>query len=336
MRTRFEGPESDHLYVRLDPLAGGTGGGGTDNAGANSASARVASDGDLVPAVQNTNTTTHAINRTYAVPTFEALESSHGFSSASVGYAGTASDGLTMLDDYPQLTTFTRRLTDTSSRPPRSAPPRPQRGPRARLRQHAITLRCHGRRCRGPRVRLRSSGATSRSGGATTRACAARRAASAQPRCVSITSRSTSSRQARTRRSPARSPPDWRRHGGSRSRPATLSNGKPTYFGSYREVFARDLYEAFAGLLVAGDIGTARDAARFLFDRQQQPDGSMPRNSLLNGKVAPDTGGLQLDETSYPILMAWQSGLAGDSRALQPARDSGGRLPCRPRPVRRR
>ena len=38
----------------------------------------------------------------------------------------------------------------------------------------------------------------------------------------------------------------------------------------------------------------------------------MPRNSLLNGKVAPDTGGVQLDETSYPILMAWQSGLAGD------------------------
>ena len=40
----------------------------------------------------------------------------------------------------------------------------------------------------------------------------------------------------------------------------------------------------------------------------------MPRNSLLNGKVAPDTGGLQLDETSYPILMDWQSGLAGNRR----------------------
>ena len=77
-------------------------------------------------------------------------------------------------------------------------------------------------------------------------------------------------------------------------------------------MFARDLYEAFAGLLVAGDIRTARAATRFLLLRQQQPDGSMPRNSLLNGKVAPDTGGLQLDETSYPILMAWQSGLAGD------------------------
>ena len=92
------------------------------------------------------------------------------------------------------------------------------------------------------------------------------------------------------------------------------TNGKATYFGSYREVFARDLYEAFTGLLVAGDVRTARAATRFLFDRQQQADGSMPRNSLLNGKVAPDTGGLQLDETSYPILMDWQSGLAGHRR----------------------
>jgi C-terminal binding-module, SLH-like, of glucodextranase/Glycosyl hydrolases family 15 len=39
----------------------------------------------------------------------------------------------------------------------------------------------------------------------------------------------------------------------------------------------------------------------------------MPRNSLENGQVAPDTGGLQLDETSYPILMDWQSGLAHDA-----------------------
>ncbi len=91
-----------------------------------------------------------------------------------------------------------------------------------------------------------------------------------------------------------------------------FSNDQPTYFGSYREVFARDLYEAFTGLLVAGDVRTAQDATLFLFDRQQQSDGSMPRNSLENGKPAPDTGGLQLDETSYPILMDWQSGLAGN------------------------
>ena len=93
-----------------------------------------------------------------------------------------------------------------------------------------------------------------------------------------------------------------------------FTNGEPTYFGSYREEFSRDTYEAFTGLLVAGDIQTARAATLFLFDRQQLPNGSMPRNSLLNGEAAPDTGGLQLDETSYPILMDWQSGLAGDAQ----------------------
>ena len=46
-----------------------------------------------------------------------------------------------------------------------------------------------------------------------------------------------------------------------------------------------------------------------MFDRQQQPNGSFPRNSLLNGKVAPDSFNTQLDECSYPILMAWQLGM---------------------------
>jgi glucoamylase len=91
------------------------------------------------------------------------------------------------------------------------------------------------------------------------------------------------------------------------------AGGKPSYFGSYREVFARDLYEAVTGLLADGDIATARAATRFLFERQQLPDGSMPRNSLLNGKAAPDTGGLQLDEAAYPILMALAAGLGGDA-----------------------
>jgi len=90
-----------------------------------------------------------------------------------------------------------------------------------------------------------------------------------------------------------------------------VSAGDPnnTYFGSYREVFARDLYETFTGLLAAGDRATARDTVRFLFERQQLPDGSMPRNSLVNGTLAPDSFGIQLDEVTYPILMAWQAGL---------------------------
>ena len=104
-----------------------------------------------------------------------------------------------------------------------------------------------------------------------------------------------------------------------------FANGAPSYFGSYREVFARDLYEAFTGLLVDGDLATARAATRFLFDRQQQADGSMPRNSLLNGETAPDTGGTQLDETSYPIVMALQAGLGGNGALwrdhIRPAAD---------------
>src|SRR5260370_32608397 len=54
-----------------------------------------------------------------------------------------------------------------------------------------------------------------------------------------------------------------------------------TLFRSYREVFARDLYEAWTGLLLDGDLATARNVVSFLFNSQQQADGSMPRNSLL-------------------------------------------------------
>ena len=43
----------------------------------------------------------------------------------------------------------------------------------------------------------------------------------------------------------------------------------------------------------------------------------LPRNSLVNGKAAPDTGGLQLDETAYPILMAQESGLGSDTELWQ-------------------
>ena len=112
MNTRFDGPRGDQLYVRLDPLAGGTGGGGSRQRQAGN-SAPLIDHG--VPVALNTNTVTNASNRDYAVPTYMALESSDGFSSASVGYAGTASDGLShaRLEPLADLAT-TRRRTDTS------------------------------------------------------------------------------------------------------------------------------------------------------------------------------------------------------------------------------
>ena len=107
MHVQFHGPSGDHVYVRLDPLAGGTGGGGTENAGGNSATLTSApGTSGPVPVAFNTNTTTDATNRSYAVPTYEALESSDGLTDASVGYAGTASDGLNMLDSTHALTTY--------------------------------------------------------------------------------------------------------------------------------------------------------------------------------------------------------------------------------------
>lgn len=98
--------------------------------------------------------------------------------------------------------------------------------------------------------------------------------------------------------------------------PSTNDNLAP-YFGSYREVFPRDAYETFTGFLADGDVGTARQMVYYWFHNLQLPNGSFPRNGLLNGKAAPDTFGLQLDETADPILAAWEAGLAGDAQLYQ-------------------
>src|SRR5690242_11850083 len=83
---------------------------------------------------------------------------------------------------------------------------------------------------------------------------------------------------------------------------------------TYREVFARDSYETFTGLLADGDLSSARAMVRYLFERTQQADGSFPRNSLIDGAVAPDTFGLsEIDQDAYPLLMAWEGGFAGDA-----------------------
>jgi hypothetical protein len=102
-------------------------------------------------------------------------------------------------------------------------------------------------------------------------------------------------------------------------------NNLAPYFGSYREVFPRDAYETFTGFMADGDLTTARAMVHYWFDDMQLPNGSFPRNGLLNGKAAPDTGGLQLDETADPILAAWMAGLAGDTSVyeqhIKPAAD---------------
>jgi glucoamylase len=308
-----------HLYARLDAHVNGNGGGGSDNAGANSGVVDT-STGSPVPVVFSTNTVTNATNRDYAAPTYMALAAGSPAHAASVGYAGTISDGLVELDSARSLTSYDSapdgHIVATSD-------VTPAHGHSVTLalgfgRSQAQALATSGSSLRQPFGHIESKyengwhgydrglrqppshfpgtspGQAARMRGAYWLSANVIKASEDKTFPGAIVASLAS---------------PW-----GQSVPAgVLANGEPSYFGSYREVFSRDQYEAFSGLLVDGDLATARAATRFLLEKQQLPSGAMPRNSLLNGKAAPDTGGLQLDEVAYPILMTWQAGLSGDN-----------------------
>src|SRR3984885_2592232 len=111
MNTRIEPAKGStanigalQIYARLDAHVNGDGGGRSQNAGGNTG---VIDARTGIPVVYSTNTTTEAVNRSYAVPTDMAMTATSA-GEASVGYEGTASDGLTQLD-------ATRTLTPTTS-----------------------------------------------------------------------------------------------------------------------------------------------------------------------------------------------------------------------------
>lgn len=76
--------------------------------------------------------------------------------------------------------------------------------------------------------------------------------------------------------------------------------------GGYHLVWARDLYEVATAFLAMGDRAAAERSLNYLFETQQKPDGSFPQNSWLDGK--PYWPSLQMDEVSYPNILAWQLG----------------------------
>jgi glucan 1,4-alpha-glucosidase len=315
LRVSFEpvvGRRGDYdVYVRLDPTVNGNGGGGTGNGGGDSGTVDT-STGQPIPVAFDTETTTNAANRDYAQPVFVALRPSTPFTQVSNGFAGTDSDGLVQLERDRKLTAIydradngnlvqtaaldvTRRDTtlalgfgatqaDAVTAADRSLS-------ESRVTLHARYLSEWLRYDAGlmPPKYLQSASRT-------------QRAELLRVWYVSANVLKASEDKTFPGAIVASLASPWGQ---------AVSAGDPanTYFGSYREVFARDLYETFTGLLVAGDLATARDAVRFLFERQQLPDGSMPRNSLVNGRTAPDSFGVQLDETAYPLLMALQADL---------------------------
>jgi glucoamylase len=320
LHTRLVGPAGLKVFVRYDATVNGNGGGGDANGGADDATVDPATTA-LVSS--DTSTVTNAVNRDYGVPLFGALRADRPFRSASSGYAGTPSDGLAQLDANHALGPVTADAPDgnvvqtaevardasggwtlalgygqTAAAAIGTAGASARTPFAATLARYAAGWIAYDARLRTPPLRLPGLSA-------------AQSLELAQQYYLSVNVVKASEDKTFPGAIAAGLGSPW----GQAVSAGSLPDGKPNYFGSYREVFARDLYEAFTALLVAGDTATARAATRFLFERQQLADGRMPRNSLLNGKKAPDTGGDQLDETSYPILMAWQSGLARD-RAL--------------------
>ena len=313
MRVAFKPAASNlSLYVRFDPTVNGNGGGGAGNGGADSATVD-ASTGHPILVASDPVTETNATNRDYAQPVVAALDGS--FTEASNGFAGSESDGIVQLDSAHALTpTF----------------------PDARDGNVVGTARV-ALDVDGEAVLALGFGATQEE------------AVGAAEGSLHVDFDKTSSEykkawkkyddtltKPRTEKLPGLSSAERKsiedayylsanviKASEDKTFPGAIvaslaspwgqaiSAGDPanTYFGSYREVFARDLYEAWTGLLADGDLATARDATLFLLERQQLPDGSIPRNSLVNGKTAPNSFGVQLDEVAFPLLMADQLGM---------------------------
>ncbi len=73
--------------------------------------------------------------------------------------------------------------------------------------------------------------------------------------------------------------------------------------GGYHLVWTRDLVQSATALLAAGQAGTPLRALIWLA-AMQQPDGSFPQNSWIDGTAY--WSGFQLDEIAVPILLAWR------------------------------
>ena len=297
------------VYVRYDATIDNTGGGGTANGGPNNATIDPATT-----ALVSSDAT--APTGPFSAQVVGALLADHPFLAESSGFAGSADDGLSQLDAHHRLVNDYRSATDgnvvqtarvdmTPGRPFTLALGFAPDGPGAiaaaggsagqpfarTLTQYVAGWHSYDAGLRPPPRRL--AGLSS-----------AQDAAMRSTYWVSANVIKAAEDKTNIGAFVASPTDPW-----GQSVPAATTHAGWTY----REVFARDSYETFTGLLADGDTVSARDMTLFMFDRTQQPDGSFPRDSELDGTVAPDTFGLsEIDEVAYPLLMAWEAGLAGD------------------------
>jgi glucoamylase len=290
------------IYARWDATIDNTGGGGAKNTGAN--------DAAIDPATTAlVSSDTKAPSGPFAAQVTGAVLASRPFLAATSGFAGTPSDGLAQLDAHRKLVSQYRTASDgnvTQTAEVNTTPGQPFTLALGFGADAATAIRVARASASGPFGSILGSYLSGwRAYDRTLR----RPPASASSRTRAMYWLSANVIKADEDKTYpgafVASPTDpW-----GQSVPATTTHPGWTY----REVFARDSYETFTGLLADGDKASAQAMVRFLFDRTQQPDGSFPRDSLVDGAVAPDTFGLsEIDEDAYPLLMAWQGGFAGD------------------------
>src|SRR2546429_2940983 len=280
MRIKFEPQVDDnanyHVYLRYDPSINGNGGGGSGNGGGDSGLIDT-STGHLVPVAYDMRTASQAVNRTYAVPLFSALDASRPFRQVSNGFVGAASDGLSQLDathalGAPNDTASNGNLVQTAQ---------------LDLREEAgITVALGFGTTQSDAVAAAAGSLRAGFDGVRQSFHAGWRAYDAS--LIKPPAQVAGVTGAQWRRlvdgyylsaNVVKASVDKTFPGAIVASLASpwgqaVSAGDPNnlFFGSYREVFARDLYQAWTALMVDGHGQTARPAATVLFDRQQRPD----------------------------------------------------------------
>jgi len=318
-----------HVYARYDAMINGNGGGGSANGGADSATidpsttALVSSD---------THASSSYAPRDYEVPLYGALAANRPFPAASSGFVGTASDGLTELDSGHALAPAYQTASDGNVE--QTAEIDTGRG--------SFTLALGYGPTEAASVQAAEASAHAPFGLTYARYLAGwrrydaglRRPAAAFPGLTLTQDRQADAqywlaanviKATEDKQFPGAVVSSLATPWGQATAANTVSGGQPDVDTNYRVIFERDFYETFTGFLADGDLATARAQVRFIFDRVEQPDGSFPRDSLVNGAVASDNYVLEPDEQAFPLIMAWQAGLGRDGALyrdhIRPAAD---------------
>lgn len=306
-----------HLYVRYNALVNGTGGGGSQNGGAGSATVDPASTG-LVS--YNTSAASDYAPRNYQVPVYGTLLASAPFRAESSGFAGQASDGLTQLDASHALTATYQQAIDGNV---------VQTAEIDTSRSDEFTLALGYAQTEAQSIQTAQASARTpfavsyaqyRSGWLSYDA-GLRRPPARFPGASAAAS-GTLAAQYWTSANVIKATADKEFPGavvssladpwGQATTANSATSGLASVDTNYRVIFERDFYETFTGFLADGDLGEARLQTQFIFGHVQLPDGSFPRDALINGAVASDNYVLEPDEQAFPLIMAWESGLGGD------------------------